>query len=165
MMCMQHWGWVVWLTLCCHQMWLRMYLFFNKVSLKPICYFKTVFNSLPAVMSDSNVNRNLSCVGAKKSVQSSSRCCVVKKQMPSKVPWRKPLLSWRLTVSFARQILCVSQWLIAERLSVRHIIVQARRALEGSLSEVVLVCLSVTMGQGLSYRETLGLKHIEQHWI
>ena len=52
-----------------------------------ICYFKTVFNSLLAVMSDSNVNSNLSCIGAKKSVQSNSRCCVVKKQMPSKVPW------------------------------------------------------------------------------
>ena len=34
MMCLQHWGWVVSLTLCCHQMWLQMCLFFNKVSLK-----------------------------------------------------------------------------------------------------------------------------------
>ena len=63
-------------------------------------------------MSDSNVNCNLSCVGAKKSVQSLlrniSRCCVVKKQMSSKVPWRKPLLSWRLTVSSQDRFMCIS---------------------------------------------------------
>ena len=39
---------------------------------------------------------------------------------------------------------------IAERLSVRHIIVQARLVLVGSLSEVVFVCLSVT-GLRLKY--------------
>ena len=38
----------------------------------------------------------------------------------------------------------------AERLSMRLIIVQARRALVGSLSEVVFVCLSV-MGLRLKY--------------
>ena len=34
---------------------------------------------------------------------------------------------------------------IAERLSVRHIIVRARRALMGPYSEVVLVCMYVCM--------------------
>ena len=35
--------------------------------------------------------------------------------------------------------------LIAERLSVRHIIVRARRALMGPYSEVVLVCMYVCL--------------------
>ena len=39
---------------------------------------------------------------------------------------------------------CTSISLIAERLSLRLIIVQAQQALVGSFSEVVFVCLSVT---------------------
>ena len=38
------------------------------------------------------------------------------------------------------------QNIIAERLSVRHIIVRARRALMGPYSEVVFVCMSVRNG-------------------
>ena len=49
--------------------------------------------------------------------------------------------------------------MIAERVSVRLIIVQARQTLVGSLSEVVFACLSV-MGLRLKYTGLCILQHV-----
>ena len=58
----------------------------------------------------------------------------------------KNYLLFSLPVTITKlHVLSVPCTLIAERLSVRHIIVRARRALMGPYSEVVLVCMYVCL--------------------